>query len=106
MVGRAQELASIRELILEQGVRLLTLTGTGGIGKTRLAVEASAAARSGFPDGVCFVPLEETRDAALVSTLLARALHVNPAHEPFSGLVAAICSIFWDMSSPYWFSNF
>jgi transcriptional regulator with XRE-family HTH domain len=90
LIGREREMEAILASLRDPQLRLLTLTGTGGIGKTRLAVEASAAARPAFPHGVCFVSLAETRDAALVVTSLARALGVNPAHEPFSGLVTTI----------------
>jgi predicted ATPase/DNA-binding XRE family transcriptional regulator len=90
LIGRERELAAVLTSLREPQLRLLTLTGAGGIGKTRLAIEASSAARRDFPDGICFVSLAETRDAALVVTLLARALGVDPAHEPFSSLVTRI----------------
>src|SRR5919199_3315767 len=70
-------------------MRLLSLTGVGGIGKTRLALAASTAVRGDFPDGVCFVSLAQTRDPALVASLVAQALGVNPARDPVADLVKA-----------------
>src|SRR3954471_3068969 len=57
LVGRAAELTFLSTLIADPDVRLITLTGPGGIGKTRLALAAAAAAKDRFPDGVCFVEL-------------------------------------------------
>ena len=63
-VGRQQELAQARRLL--DSTRLLTLTGPGGSGKTRLSIQLATAAAADFPDGVCFVPLAQTRDARRV----------------------------------------
>src|SRR6187200_3010772 len=76
-LGREQELAEVVELLAADGVRLLTLTGPGGTGKTRLALQAAAAASESFPDGVYWVPLAPLRDAELVLPSLARALAVS-----------------------------
>ena len=87
LVGREQELAAILASLRDPRVRLVSLTGIGGIGKTRLAVEASAALGLDFPDGVCFVSLAQTRDPRLVAPLVARALGVNPTREPVADLI-------------------
>jgi predicted ATPase len=64
-LGRQQELAEASELLLD-GVRLLTLSGPGGTGKTRLALQAAAAAADGYPDGIWWVPLAPLSDPTLV----------------------------------------
>jgi predicted ATPase/DNA-binding SARP family transcriptional activator len=71
-VGRESELAEARELL--SGSRLLTLTGPGGTGKTRLAIELAAADARNFPDGVTFVPLAPVSDPGLVGDTIAQAL--------------------------------
>jgi predicted ATPase len=79
LLGRERELVEIGELLLGSGVRLLTLTGIGGVGKTRLAVEAARAtlAAGGFPDGAAFVALAPLRDPALVLSTVAGSLGVR-----------------------------
>ena len=74
-VGRETEVAEA--LTLLRGTRLLTLTGPGGIGKTRLSLQVAAAAADDFPDGVWFVPLEPVRERALVAPTIARVLGVT-----------------------------
>jgi predicted ATPase len=72
LVGRRQELAAVTQL-LERGARLVTLTGTGGIGKTRLALAVAAEVAGRFPDGVHFVPLSSVESAEhLLPTIAAR----------------------------------
>jgi predicted ATPase len=77
MVGRHQELEGARQLVLQPKVRLVTLTGPGGIGKTRLAVELGRKLLDEFPGGVYFVPLDRINDAELVSSEIANALGVR-----------------------------
>lgn len=71
-VGRRQELADVRRLLSTS--RLVTLTGTGGVGKTRLATRAATALRRGFSDGVRFVDLATLSDPALLPQTTAAAL--------------------------------
>jgi predicted ATPase/DNA-binding CsgD family transcriptional regulator len=71
-VGRRQEVAGIRRMLAAS--RLVTLTGPGGVGKTRLAQRAGAGVRRGFPDGVWFVELAELRDPDLVAVTVGEAL--------------------------------
>jgi predicted ATPase/DNA-binding CsgD family transcriptional regulator len=74
LVGREQEVRAICELLSHPEVRLLTITGTGGVGKTRLALEVARVLRADFVDGACFVPLAPIRDPARVLAAMAQAL--------------------------------
>jgi predicted ATPase/transcriptional regulator with XRE-family HTH domain len=76
LLGRADAVTTVAGLLLD-GVRLVTLTGPGGVGKTRLALAVAARAADGFPDGVAFVPLAALADAELIVPALARALGVR-----------------------------
>jgi len=71
-VGRRGELAEVKRLLA--GSRLVTLTGIGGVGKTRLALRAAAGLRRAFRDGVWLVQLDQLRDQALVAQAVAVAL--------------------------------
>ena len=73
-VGRDLELSEISHQLSQPGCRLLTLTGPGGIGKTRLALQAADELRSRFPDGVAFVPLEALTSPEAITTQIASAL--------------------------------
>ena len=73
-LGRERELVEVGELLSRDGVRLLTLTGSGGTGKTRLALQAVAQASDAFPQGVFWVPLAPLRDPALVLQEASRAV--------------------------------
>jgi predicted ATPase/class 3 adenylate cyclase len=90
LIGRDRELAEVAALLCEEGVRLLTLTGTGGTGKTRLALQAAADVVEVFPDGVFFVSLAPIRDEELVLPTVAQtlALHEVPG-EPISKTLAS-----------------
>ncbi|MBC8076055.1 MAG: tetratricopeptide repeat protein, partial [Chloroflexales bacterium] len=78
-VGRAAEIAALRQAI--PAARLLTLTGTGGCGKTRLALEIASALVSDYPDGVWLVELAPIQDAALVHQAVLAALGLRASSE-------------------------
>src|SRR5207247_5145194 len=73
-LGREGELAAVGDLLARDDVRLLTLTGAGGSGKTRLALQAVATVADEYPQGVWWAPLAEVRDCADVLSAAARAL--------------------------------
>jgi transcriptional regulator with XRE-family HTH domain len=77
LVGRERALGEIRTLLGEG--RLLTFTGLGGVGKTRLALEVARSAAEDFPDGVAFVALASLADPALVLPTVARSLGLGEA---------------------------
>jgi predicted ATPase/DNA-binding XRE family transcriptional regulator len=76
LLGRADELDAVTAALANPGVRLLTLTGPGGIGKTRLALEVAAREQTSFPDGVFLVSLGEVSDPDLVAPAIAKAIGV------------------------------
>jgi predicted ATPase len=73
-LGRESELAAVGALLAREDVRLLTLTGPGGSGKTRLAAQSAGLGSDAFPDGVWWVPLTSLRDPDLVLSAAAQAL--------------------------------
>ncbi|MDP9355998.1 MAG: tetratricopeptide repeat protein [Chloroflexota bacterium] len=77
LIGRERELETVQDLLLAPDVRLVTVTGPGGIGKTRLALEVAHQAVTDFADGVCFVGLAAIRDPQLVMPTVARTLGVD-----------------------------
>jgi len=81
LIGREQEIAAACALLQRNEVRLLTLTGTGGIGKTRLGIEIAARLRENFADGVAYVPLAPIIHPALVLVTIKHALGlIQPLH--------------------------
>ncbi len=85
LVGRDAELAQLRDVVLGTGVRLVTLTGTGGVGKTRLAIAAAASVDEAFEHGVYFVALAAVRDAEVAWKTIAGDLDAGG-----DGSVAAV----------------
>ena len=73
-LGREQELAEVVELLSDDGARLLTLTGPGGTGKTRLALQAAGIVSDAYPEGVWWIPLAPLRDPDLVLATAAQIL--------------------------------
>ena len=71
-IGREREVGEVRDLVRER--RLVTLTGPGGTGKTRLSLRVAREVTPEFPHGVFFVPLEPIRDAGLVPATIARSI--------------------------------
>jgi DNA-binding XRE family transcriptional regulator len=94
LIGRETEAAALRARLAGDGVRLVTVTGAGGTGKTRLALEVAARARDRYADGVFFVDLSPLTDPRLVVPTIAAALGVResgdrPLLETLSGFLAA-----------------
>ncbi len=92
LVGRERELALSQAILRRSEVRLLTLTGPGGIGKTRLALQLAADLAGDFTDGVRFVPLASVRDTDLVASSIAHAIGVQPTGStpPSDAVTAAL----------------
>ena len=79
LLGRTDELETIRQRLVGDDVRLLTLTGPAGVGKTRLALAAGAQVAEHFPDAVTLVDLTPVRDPSLVLPTVAQSLGVTDA---------------------------
>jgi predicted ATPase/tRNA A-37 threonylcarbamoyl transferase component Bud32 len=91
-VGRERQLSDVCELVRRADVRLVTLTGPGGTGKTRLSIEVARALGEEFPAGVYLVPLAPVSDPALVPALVAEAVGVpeRPGRPALEAIKAAI----------------
>src|SRR5690242_17840890 len=74
LIGREQELNAVRRLLLQEGVDLLTITGPGGIGKTRLSLQVASTSLKDFEDGVYFVSLASIVNPDLVATTITQSL--------------------------------
>ncbi|MCA9947932.1 MAG: hypothetical protein KC449_30830, partial [Anaerolineales bacterium] len=82
LVGRELERETLSQLLRHPGVRLLTLTGPGGIGKTRLALQAGLDVAADFADGAAFVSLAPLSDPELVIPTIAHSLALRGAEQP------------------------
>lgn len=89
LIGRAREVAQVRELL--RSSRLLTLTGTGGLGKTRLALQVATETLHEFEGGARLIELAGISDAALVIPAVASALEIEA--QPQHSLLSAICKL-------------
>ena len=89
LVGREREAEAASELVLREGVRLVTLTGPGGVGKSRLALEVAGRLGPGFADGVRFVDLAPVQRADLVAAAIAAGLGLRTSGGPLIADVKA-----------------
>jgi predicted ATPase/class 3 adenylate cyclase len=89
-LGREEQVAQVVALLSRGDVRVLTITGPGGVGKTRVALQAAADVLEAFPDGVWFVDLSVLDDPALVPSVIAGVLGVR---EEVSALTARLASL-------------
>ena len=87
-IGREHEETALRQLLSREDARLVTLTGPGGIGKTRLALQVAGQNAEQFPGGVCFVPLSAVREGGLIASTIAQALGMRESanHSPQESL--------------------
>jgi predicted ATPase/class 3 adenylate cyclase len=88
LVGRERDLEQVLATLTGPGIRLVTLTGTGGVGKTRLSLATAAALDQDFPQGVFFIPLAAVRDAEVMWKTIADGLDVagdGPAADAVTG---------------------
>lgn len=94
LVGRDRDAASVTEVLARSGVRLVTLTGPGGVGKTRLSLRVAEEVAANYADGVVFVPLAAVGSPGLVPSSIAREVGVRETgnRSAEQGLVAVLRS--------------
>jgi predicted ATPase/class 3 adenylate cyclase len=81
-IGRAAQIAAVKDLILNPGVRLITLLGPGGTGKTRLSLQVAQEVLENFLEGAFFVPLAEDTDSGQLISRIAQQLEVRDGGRP------------------------
>jgi predicted ATPase len=81
LIDRAAELDEARQLLAREDVCVVTLTGTGGVGKTRLAIEVATRLAPLFGDGAAFISLAPIKDPSLAVPTIAHALHITGAED-------------------------
>ena len=90
-LGREHEVADVKALLTNPDTRLLTLTGPGGTGKTRLAIHAASQTADSFPDGTAWIPLAPLRDPTLLIPTIANALEIRERpDQPLAKTIAEI----------------
>src|SRR3984957_1229838 len=76
-IGRGGEVAAVKELLLREDVRVVTLTGPGGIGKTRLALQVASELRERFDGRICFIPLAGVSDSSVIPSIIREGLGIK-----------------------------
>ncbi len=92
ILGRGQVVSQICEMLDTDTIRLLTLTGAGGIGKTRVALEVASRLEAEYAHGACFVPLAPVQDASHVIPAIAQALGIRETNDmmPLAGTLTTV----------------
>jgi predicted ATPase/DNA-binding CsgD family transcriptional regulator/DNA-binding XRE family transcriptional regulator len=86
LIGRVAEVAALHNRLIDPATRLITLTGPGGVGKTRLAVQLATDLRAAFVDGIWFVDLAPLRDPKAVPGAILRGLGIESDADPLPAL--------------------